>query len=50
MPGSSSVRNGIVMSEVSAGVLPVCRWKQVGGFIDTFHIDKMDPRVVVRIV
>ena len=39
----------IMSALVAAGVLPGCGWKQVSGFIDTFHIDKMDPRVVVRI-
>ena len=39
----------IMSALVAAGVLPGCGWKQVGGFIDTFHIDKVDPCVVVRI-
>jgi predicted Co/Zn/Cd cation transporter (cation efflux family) len=39
----------IMSALVAAGVLPGCGWKQVSGFIDTFHIDEKDPRVVVRI-
>jgi len=39
----------IMSALVAAGVLPGCGWKHVGGFIDTFHIDERDPRVVVRI-
>ena len=39
----------VVNALVVAGVLPGCGWKHVGGFIDTFHIDEKDPRVVVRI-
>jgi hypothetical protein len=39
----------VVGALVAAGVLQSVRWKHVLGFIDTFHIDVLDPRVVVRI-
>lgn len=40
----------VVGALVVCGVLPSPRWKYVSGFIDTFHIDEKDPRLVVRIV
>lgn len=46
---SADAHKWVVGALVAAGVLPDYRWKHVGGFIDTFHIDVNDPRVVVRI-
>ena len=47
---SASAHFWVIRSLVISGVLHGHGWKQVGGFIDTFHIDMKDPRVVVRIV
>ena len=47
---SADAHKWVVGALVAAGVLQSVRWKHVGGFIDTFHIDVEDPRVVVRIV
>ena len=47
---ASDAHKWVIDSMVVAGVLPGRGWKYVGGIIDTFHIDVMDPRVVVRIV
>ena len=47
---SADAHKWVVGALVAAGVLQSVRWKHVGGFIDTFHIDVKDPRVVVRIV
>lgn len=46
---SGDAHKWVVGALVAAGVLQSVRWKHVGGFIDTFHIDVEDPRVVVRI-
>jgi len=46
----SDAHKWVIGALVVAGVLPGCGWNRVCGFIDTFHIDEMDPRVVVRIV
>jgi hypothetical protein len=46
---SADAHKRVVGALVAAGVLQSVRWKHVGGFIDTFHIDVKDPRVVVRI-
>ena len=40
----------VVSALVAAGVLPDRRWKHVKGFVDAFHIDGDNPRVVVRII
>lgn len=47
---SADAHKWVVDALVAAGVLQSVKWKHVGGFIDTFHIDVEDPRVVVRIV
>ena len=47
---SADAHKWVVGALVAAGVLESVRWKHVGGFIDTFHIDVADPRLVVRIV
>jgi hypothetical protein len=47
---SADAHKWVVGALAAAGVLESVGWKHVGGFIDTFHIDAKDPRVVVRIV
>jgi len=45
---SADAHKWVIGALAAAGGLPDLRWKQVGGVIDTFHIDVRDPRVVVR--
>ena len=40
------VVNALVVAQVLGGVW----WKYINGFVDTFHIDAGDPRVVVRVI
>jgi len=39
----------VLKAMVASGMLYDLYWKNVAGFIDTFHVDSNNPRVVVRV-